>query len=157
MELDLKINSIPLTLGQKLPREALDNADQKRTGLLRRLFSNDADRTVYTMEDCEFEGLDEDLRIYPCTHRYLNRDRQWHTKVTFFLKNDRLERLLFQVIEGQTAAMNFLERFETAANKFGEPSHRDRFKSRWQTTGARIETCLHPDRINADITIETIG
>ena len=114
----LKINNIPLNLGQKIPAEALDAAEVRKAGLLRRVFAQQPlDQTVYDIENCELSDLEDDLHIYPCTHSYLNQDRQWRTKATLFLKHDRLQRILFQVVEGQTAAMNFLERFEAAASK----------------------------------------
>ncbi len=156
MDLGLRINKIPMILGEELPRETLDAAAFQRAGLLRRLLaSQPVDQTVYAIDDCELEGLDDELHIYPCTHGYLNRDRQWHTKVTLFLKQDRLQRIFFQVVEGQTAALNFLERFEVAAaTVIGKPSRKDRHSSFWQGGGTRIKTYLHPDRINADFVIE---
>ena len=156
MEFGIRINKIPLQLGQELPHETLDAGDFRRSGLLRRLITQQPiDQTVYAIDDCELEGLDDELHIYPCTHSYLNQDRQWRTKVTLFLKKDRLHRILFQVVEGQTAALNFLERFETAAAKLiGEPDHSDRLTTCWQSQGARVESYLHPDRVNADFVIE---
>lgn len=156
MEFGIRINKIPLKLGQELPQETLANGDFKRLGLLRRLIAQQpVDQTVYAIDDCELEGLDDELHIYPCTHGYLNEDRQWRTKVTLFLKKDRLHRILFQVVEGQTAALNFLERFEAAAARvIGEPERADRHTVCWQSQGARVESYLHPDKVNADFVIE---
>ncbi len=156
MEFGIKINNIPLELGQELPQETLSAGDFRRSGLLRRLFAHQpVDQNVYAIEDCELEGLNDQLHIYPCTHSYLNQDRQWRTKVTLFLKEDRLQRILFQVVQGQTAALNFLERFEEAAvQMIGEPDRKDRHTASWQSQGAHVESYLHPDRVNADFVIE---
>lgn len=155
MDLHLKINKIPLYLGQSLPPEAVVGASRQRTGLWRRWGRKLPARQVYAIEDCELEGFGDELHIYPCTHSYLNRDRQWHTRVTLFLECDRLHRILFQVVEGQTAALNFLERFEAAAARaIGEPAMRDPRTAMWLGNGARLRTYLHPDRVNADIDFE---
>ncbi len=159
MKLGIRINKIPLELGQALPDEAVDSMKIHQVGLLRRLVSQQpAGQTVYALEDCELEGLDEELHIYPCTHSYLNRDRQWHTKATIFLKHDRLQRILFQVFEGHTAASSFLNRFKTAANKImGTPSQQSRRTTCWHDDNTRVESVLHRDRINADFIIESIA
>ena len=156
MKFGLKINKIPLELGQEVPHETLGAGDFRRSGLLRRLINRQpANQTVYAIDNCEIEGFDDELHIYPCTHGYLNQDRQWRTKVTLFLKKDRLHRILFQVLEGQTAALNFLERFEAAAAKLiGEPERLDHRTACWQSQGTRVESRLHPDQINADFVIE---
>jgi hypothetical protein len=156
MELGLKINKIPLELGQELPQETLDAGEIRRSGLLRRLIAQQpVDQTVYAIDDCELEGLNDELHIYPCTHSYLNHDRQWRTRVTLFLKKDRLHRILFQVMEGQTAALNFFERFEAAAAKLiGDPERLDHRTVCWQCQCARVESRLHPDQVNADFIIE---
>ena len=66
-----------------------------------------------------------------------------------------MQRILFQVVDGHTAAQNFLERFEVAAAKIiGEPQSQDRYTSCWQLGDAHVKTYLHPDRINADFVIE---
>ncbi len=155
MNLGLKINKIPLELGAAVSPEILGHKSFRRNGVLRRLLSRHAaGHTVYDGENCELEGLDDNLHIYPCTHSYLDRDRRWCTRVTLFIKNDRLQRILFQVIEGQTAALNFVERFTNAATAaIGQPSHTDRYITRWQKNGAHIEAKLHPNRINADFDI----
>lgn len=156
MDLGLKIDEFPVELGQMLSPEMMAEAAVQRAGLLRRLVSyQPVAQTVYAIEDCELRGLDDALHIYPCTHSYLTTDRQWHTKVTLFLKHERLQRILFQVVDGRPAAQNFLERFETAvAGLIGEPCHQDRNSCRWQRNGACVETFLHPDRVNADFVIE---
>ncbi len=156
MDLGLKINKIPIELGQKLARETLDAAAFRRAGLLRRLLSQQpVEQAVYAIDDCELQGLNDELHIYPCTHSYLNDDRQWRTKVTLFLKDERLQRIFFQVVDGQTAAQNFLERFEAAAAKFiGEPHSQDRYTRCWQSGGTQVKTYLHPNRVNADFNIE---
>ncbi len=73
MDLGLKINKIPVELGQHLASETLDAASFRRAGLLRRLLSQDpAKQSVYGLNDCELQGLNDELHIYPCNHSYLN-------------------------------------------------------------------------------------
>jgi hypothetical protein len=156
MELGLRINKVPVELGQQLSRETFGAATMRRAGFLRRLLTHQRlSQTIFAIDDCELEGLNDSLHIYPCTHSYLNRDRQWRTRATFFLHEDRLRRILFQVVEGQTAAVNFLERFESAAESLiGQPSVRERRTAEWKEAGTRVTTRLHRDRVNADFVIE---
>lgn len=156
MDLGLKINKIPIALGQQLAPETLDAAAFRRAGFLRRLLSRrPVAQDVYAIDNCELKGLNDELHIYPCTHSYLNDDRQWRTRVTLYLKQERLQRVFFQVVDGKTAAQNFLERFETAAAKLiGEPHSQDRFSSCWRSGRAHVKTYLHPNRVDADFVIE---
>ena len=156
MDFGIRINKIPMRLGQELPPGTLGAVEFKRLGLLRRLITHQpVNQEVYAIDDCELEGLDDELHIYPCTHSYLNQDRQWRTRVTLFLKEDRLHRIFFQVVEGQTAALNFLERFEAAAARIiGEPERSNHNTVFWRSQGARVESHLHSDRVNADFVIE---
>jgi len=155
MDLGLKINKIPVELGQQLAPETLDAAAFRRAGLLRRLLSHQPiEQIVYAIDDCELQGLNDELHIYPCNHSYLNDDRKWRTKVTLYLKKERLQRIFFQVVDGQTAAQNFLDRFEAAAAKIiGEPTSQDRYTRCWHSDGAHVKTVLHSDQINADFDI----
>lgn len=155
MNLKLQINKVPLVLGAEMSDEMLAAAAFRQTSLWRRLAQRQpADQTIYDLDDCEFKGLDDSLHIYPCTHRYLNHDRRWNTRVTLYLKNRRLERLLLQVVEGQTAAMTFMDRFSAAATAIiGPPCQEDRFRRCWQGHGTRIEAKLHHNRTDADFDI----
>jgi len=156
LNIELSINQVPLALGEALPAAMLDEANLHRSGFLRRLLSREPiDQEIYSVENCELNGFGDELHIYPCTHGYLNRDRQWRTKVTLFLKQNQLQRILFQVVDGQTAAMNFLNRFEAIiSEKNGKPVNQGLRSCRWQDEGVRVETFLHSNRTNADFVIE---
>lgn len=152
LKLDVTINSIPLELGRDLKPEELAIAGFSRAGLLRRLVAHQSfNGIVYECVDCELRCFQDQIHIYPCTDGYLNRDRQWHTRVMLVVEDGKLSRVFFQVVEARTAATNFLQRFQNAAaGAVGEPVHRDQQRTVWQRSGTLIQTYLHPDRMNAD-------
>jgi len=155
VNLGIRINRIPLELGAPVPREMLAAAAFRPNGLLHRLLRRQSfGQTTYDIADCDFEGLADSVHIYPCNHSYLDRDRRWDTRATLFLRHGRLERILFQVIDGQTAALNFLERFTSGVTALvGQPDEENLYSTCWQTRNTRIEARLHPDQLNVDFDI----
>lgn len=156
MSLGLKINSIPLELGEIVDVAALDEADLHKAGPLRRLLKHlHSDQTLYLADNCKLEIFDDECCIYPCTHGYLNRDRQWETKATIFLEGGRVWKLEFQVIDGRYAATNFLDRFHEACSAvLGEPLENSRYRTEWRNGTAKVTSILHRDKVNADFLIE---
>ncbi len=156
MNLELKINSVPMALGQMVDPKALERADFHKSGPLRRLFKRlPSGQTLFLADNCKLECFEEDFSIYPCTHGYLNRDRQWQTKASVYLENGRVCKLEFQVVDGKYAASNFLERFQEACSAvLGEPVESTRFRTRWKNDVAAVTSILHPDKFNADFLME---
>jgi hypothetical protein len=156
MNLELKINSVPMVLGQTIEPKALERADFHKTGPLRRLFKRfPVSQTLYLADNCKLECFEEGFCIYPCTHGYLNRDRQWKTKASVFLQNGMVCKLEFQVVDGKYAASNFLERFQEACSAvLGDPVESTRFLTRWKNDAAAVTSILHPDKVNADFLME---
>lgn len=158
MQLDVKVNSVPLILGDPVDMPALDEAGFRKAGPLRRLIRLvPPGQTVFSAENCQVECFEDEFSIYPCTHGYLNRDRRWETSATLYLADDRLVKVKFHVIEGQYAATNFLDRFqESCCAVLGEPVEKSRFQTRWKNGASTVTSILHRDRINADFLLELI-
>jgi hypothetical protein len=156
MSLEVKINSIPLELGEIVDMAALDGAELHKAGPLARLLKHiPSDQTIYLADNCKLECFDEEFCIYPCTHDYLNRDRQWETKATIFLEGGRVWKLEFQVVDGRYAATNFLDRFyEACSAVLGEPVESSRYRTEWRNGKAKVTSILHRDKVNADFLIE---
>jgi hypothetical protein len=156
MTLELKINSVPLELGECVADEELDRADLRKAGPLRRLINHQTNgHTLYLADNCKLECFDEDFCIYPCTHGYLDRDRQWETKATVYIEEGRVRKLEFHVVEGKYAASNFLDRFgEACSAVLGEPVESTGYVTRWRNGRATVTSILHEDRFNADFLIE---
>lgn len=156
MQINVKINSVPLVLGEQVDVQVLDDADFHKAGPLRRLIKHlPAGQTVFSAENCQVYCFDDDFSIYPCTHGYLNRDRQWETSATLFLADDRLQKIEFHVIDGQYAASNFLDRFrEACSSVLGDPVEISRFQTKWQNGTAAVTSILHRDKTNADFLLE---
>jgi len=156
MALELKINSFPMALGHSVDPKALEQADFHKTGPLRRLFKSlPSGQTLFLADNCKLECFEEGFCIYPCTHGYLNRDRQWKTKAAVYLEDGKVCKLEFQVVDGKYAASNFLQRFQEACNAaLGEPVESTRFLTRWINGAAAVTSVLHPDRFNADFLME---
>ena len=156
MSLELKINSVPIKLGGILDTEALDRANFKKAGPLRKLFNRQPlGQTLYRAENCKLECFDEEFCIYPCTHGYLNRDRQWETRAAVYLEEGKVLKLEYQVVDGKYAASNFLARFQEACSAvLGNPVESSRFVTRWTNDIAMVTSILHPDKVNAQFLME---
>ncbi len=156
MKLVLIINDCAFELGSRIEPNALERAAFQRTGLINRLLNRTpAGSTRFDTKNCTLACFEESFSLYPCTHGYLNKDRQWQTSASLFSKKDKLHRILFQVVEGQYAATSFLSRFKEACNKaLGEPSETSRWITSWIYGKTRIVCTLHPDKVNADFLIE---
>ena len=156
MSLDLIINSLPLKLGETVDTGSLEDADFHKAGPLRRLLTNlPLGQTVFQSDNCKLECFDNEFSIYPCTHGYLTRDRQWKTKATMYLENGRLSKFEFRVVDGHYAASNFLDRFQEACTPvLGEPVESSRFRTRWQNGSASVTSILHSDMVNVDFLME---
>jgi len=156
MSIELKINSLPLKLGETVDTSSLEEADFNKAGPIRRLLTHlPLGQTVFQADNCKLECFDDEFSIYPCTHGYLNRDRQWKTKATLFLEDGRLWKFEFQVVDGHYAASNFLDRFQEACSTaLGEPVESSRFRTRWQNGSAAVTSILHSDMVNVDFLME---
>ena len=159
MSLELKINSVPIELGGTVDIKTLEDADFNKAGPLRRLFTNlPLGQTVFQADNCKLECFNDEFSIYPCTHGYLNLDRQWETRAAVYLNDGRVWKLEFQVVDGHYAASNFLDRFQKACSSvLGEPVEHTRFRTRWQNGTAVVTSILHSDMVNVDFLMELNG
>jgi len=150
------VNDLLLELGEALDAARLQGAEFRKAGIWRRLKDRiPAKQTRYDANDCTLDLFDRELSLYPCTDSYLTRDRQWRTRASIFAENNRLRKLLFQVVDAQYAAVNFTERFhEACAAELGEPARNGRHIKSWDAPGAVITSLLYPDGLNADFLIE---
>ncbi len=156
MALELKINSVALELGGTIDPHLLDEADFQKVGALRRLIKPlPSGQTLFRAHNCKLECFDEEF--YPCTHGYLNKDRQWETEAALYLADDKVVKVEFKVIDGQYSAANFLERFqEGCSGVLGEPEENSRYLARWRNGTAVVTSTLHRDMINVDFLMEII-
>jgi hypothetical protein len=156
MSLELRINSVPIELGGIADIEALDQADFKKAGPLRKLITQQPlGQTLYRADNCKLECFDEEFCIYPCTHSYLNRDRQWETKGAVYLDDGIVQKLEFLVVDGMYAASNFLDRFQEACSAaLGNPVESSSSTTRWVNGAAIVTSILHPNKVNADFLME---
>ena len=156
MNLELKINSVTIELGGIVDTDALDRAEFQKAGPLRKLFNNQPlGQTLYQADNCKLECFDDEFCIYPCTHGYLNRDRQWKTRGALFVNDGKVQKLEFQVVDGKYAASSFLDRFmEACSAVLGTPVESSHFLTRWTNGAAVVTSVLHPNKVNADFLIE---
>jgi len=159
MQLGIKVNSVPLELGKPADIKALEKAHFQKPGPLRRLFKQPPPgQTLFRAHNCQVDCFNDGFTLYPCTHRYLNDDRQWETHARVYLVDGRVRKLEFQVIEGHYAAANFLERFQNACKGvLGEPLEHSRYRTFWRKGTSEVTSNLHEDMINVDFLVEYIG
>ncbi len=158
MSLEIKIKSVPIELGGIIDVNSLEEAEFSKAGPLRRLFKQlPLDQTVFQANNCKLECFDDEFSIYPCTHDYLNQDRQWKTKASVYLEGGRMWKLEFQVVDGHYAASNFLDRFRDACSAaLGKPVESSHLLTRWQNGSASVTSILHSDLVNVDFLMEFI-
>lgn len=158
MQLGIKVNSVPLELGKPADIKALKEAHFQKPGPLRRLFTKlPSGQALFQAHNCQVDCFNDGFTLYPCTHRYLNDDRQWETHARVFLVDGWVQKLEFQVIEGHYAAANFLERFQNACNEIlGEPLDQSRYRTVWRNGPTAVTSILYKDMINVDFLVEYI-
>jgi hypothetical protein len=157
--MEVIIDNLPLTLGDSIDSDILDDHQFRKVGLVRRLLTgNSVGRVLYTSDNRQMTCLAEDFSIFACTHSYLDEDRRWETRTSLFLEDGILQEVLFQVIAGRYAASNFIERFaEVCTEVLGEPEAPEPSTTRWMNGTAVVTTFLHRDGVHADFRFELKG
>jgi len=153
---NLTINGFTFELGDQVEHDVLESASFQKEGLVQKIFSRTPpDSARFNAQNCTLTCFGEDFSLYPCTHGYLNKDRQWKTSASLFSQKDRFHRFMFHVVEGRYAATSFLDRFRDACtNALGNPTESGRLETRWIKDKTHIVCTLHPDKTNADFLIE---
>lgn len=156
MDMIFKINEVPVVMGREIDTARLVDADFHRTGTLNRILLRiPSGNEMYSLENCRLDCFADDFSIYPCTDGYLDRHRQWNTRAELHLKEGIVQKLVFQVIEGQYAAANFVDRFRDLCGEvLGDPVETDTFITRWRNGSSHVTAILRPDRVNADFLVE---
>lgn len=156
MNLALKINDQQIRLGTAVGPDFLKEAGAHKADVFSRLLAKiNIRETRYDLDNCTVDCFDDAFSCYPCTDGYLTPDRKWQTKASLYARNDKLVRVVFQVIQGHYAASNFVERFNTAcAATLGDPTDQTRWQTQWLKDTAQVKALLHRDRINAEFCLE---
>jgi hypothetical protein len=156
MEFDLRINHTRFCLGDRLEKHALASAKFHRAGLVTILSQKMSPLgKQFVARDCTMTCFGDEFHLYPCRDLYLDRERQWKTSATLFYKKGRLHRILVRVIDGQYAAVNFLQRFqEVCIHKFGTPSRAGRSEYSWESNGKSIGCILDEEFYNASFNLK---
>ena len=157
--MELIIDELPLRLGGSVDPQALEAGRFRKVGVFRLLVTGQsAGRELFTLANCQMTCLRDDFSIFPCTHGYLDKDRQWETRASLIFKNGTLSEVLFQVIDGRYAASNFIERFaDICSGVLGQPEEIEPDTARWVNGTAMVTTHLHRNRVHADFRFELIA
>ncbi len=158
MDIQLRINEIELQPGANIDPALLKESNFSKTGLVKRLIKRlPKGQAMYTAENCTIDCFDDQLNLYPCTHGYLNKDRQWQTRASILLVQGQIKKIEFHVLEGVYAAPNFIETFRTLCNEsFGNPEKLQPNYLLWKNNHLSFTSLLHPDSVNADFCIEIL-
>ncbi|PID81341.1 hypothetical protein CSA17_03170 [bacterium DOLJORAL78_65_58] len=159
MTLDLNINGVALRPGVPVdPSDLRDNGFRK-VGLLKRLVKRPpGGGDIFLAENCEATCFRGNFNLYPCTHSYLNRDRQWQTQATVQVVDGKVQRVTLQVLGGLYAAPNYMSKFEELCTQhMGQPQPSDSGALVWKKKKLALQGYLQRDRINADFIIEYQG
>jgi len=157
--MEILINDTAIHVGDILPEDAVTAAGLRRANLFGKLLGGRRARRARLAADCCTVALFAgELRVYPCTHGYLDRDRQWRTAAEIHLDRGRVRKVLIRVLEGRYAAPGFVDRFnELCTLQLGDAKTEDGRLRRWRNGVVRCTSCLQPDGKNADFVIEFVG
>lgn len=158
MDIKLRINQLNLQPGAKVDSQDLVKSEFRPAGLMRRLVQRlPRGQELYESKNCTVDCFDDRLALFPCTHSYLNQDRQWETHASVLLVAGRLQKVEFRVLDGVYAAPNFLEKFKSICNEyFGDPEQPHQNQFRWTNDKLLFSGFLHADHVTAHFTIELL-
>ncbi len=158
MDIQLRINKLSIQLGMGISSQDLVESEFRPAGLMRRFVQRlPRGQELFEATHCTIDCFDDQLSLFPCTHAYLNQDRQWETEASVLLVDGRVHRIDFRVINGVYAAPNFLDKFKHICNEhFGTPQQKNNFQFRWTNERLSFFGFLHPDKITADFSIECL-
>ena len=157
--MEILINDTTIKVGDILPVDAVSAAGLRPVNILNKLLKNrNGRRARFAAECCTVDLFAGGLRVYPCTHGYLDRDRQWRTAAEIHVERGRVRRVLIRVLEGRYAAPEFVDRFnQLCTRQLGEAKAVEGRLRRWRNGVVRCSSCLQPDGKNADFVIELVG
>jgi 1-aminocyclopropane-1-carboxylate deaminase/D-cysteine desulfhydrase-like pyridoxal-dependent ACC family enzyme len=156
--MEILINDTVVTLGDVLADHVMAAAGLHPASVLKKLLRGRGGRRLrLAAESCTAELFAGELKVYPCTHRYLNRDRQWQTAAEVVLDQGRVHKVLIRILEGRYAAPGFVDRFNELCNARLGAAKKSGGRQRWRNGKLRFTSFLEPDGMNADLVIEVIG
>ena len=150
--MELKIDDVPLVMGATIDPDRLSDPPFHKVGLIRRfLTGRSIHRVLFTADDARLGCLADDFSIYPCTDSYLDEDRRWNTQASLFLVQDRLEEVVFRVLDARYAAGNFTDRFtELCTAILGDPRPGPNTGTIWHNGNTVVSGTLHPNGHEAE-------
>jgi hypothetical protein len=142
-------------LGDPLRRDQLKRAHFKKAGFVTKLTNHTPIlEKQFVARDCTVTCFGDEFVLYPCRDDYLDKDRKWKTSASLFYKNDRLYRIVIQVIDGHYAALNFVQSFQEACeNNIGDPAQAEQRLLRWEDDSDFIACQLDRARYNASLDV----
>jgi len=158
LDLKLKINKLNLHPGAKADTQILKNSEFRPAGFVRRFIQRlPREQEIFETKNCTVKCFDDRLSLYPCTHSYLDHDRQWETSASLLLVNGQLQKVEFRVLNGIYAAPNFMKKFQVICNEFyGQPEQFQHNQLIWTNGKLNFSGFLHADKITADFSIECL-
>lgn len=154
--MEIVINETTIAVGEPLPHDQAASAGLRPADLFSKLRRGHGGRRArLAAEGCTIELFAGGLRVYPCTHGYLNRDRQWQTAAEVHLERGRVRRVLIRIVDGRYAAPGFVDRFnELCADLLGEPHAVEGRRKHWRNGKLQFSSLLQPDCMNANLVVE---
>jgi hypothetical protein len=134
------INGITFDTGVAMSTDDLREAGFRRMPLWKRWIQRrPRHENIWHLANPRVQCFDGALEIYPCLDGYLDPDRRWETSCRIEVQDERIARIVIEVVDGVYAAGNFFERFlEAARSTFGEPATRHKREAGWDLPGRRV-------------------
>lgn len=158
MDLDLKINELPISLGSQLDYEVLRSSGLKKAGLLMRLkIKPPAGVLLIWSKNCRFTFFEERIDISAVLNvrnvlnvRKMDVEYMCGTSAFLFFTQDSLARATCQVIGSRIQAIaHNHEMMGLLTDKFGVPTTQQRNIAAWEDESEQFICELNPSKTNA--------
>jgi hypothetical protein len=149
MEIDLRINDVGFTLGDRLDIKKLASAKCEKLGFLARLqIKAKSGEIVYWAKNCDIRCFGGEFRLFAYLDRREGADLMVGTSAYLFFSKAGLGRIAFQVLENRIAAVVAIEDFQRLCQAaFGASASIS--PARWQDSHHVILCGLFPTGMRA--------
>jgi hypothetical protein len=149
VDIDLHINGVGFTLGERFDTQKLNLARCKKLGFLSRFqIKAKGTETVYWAKNCDITCFASDFRFCANLDTSSGPDLMVGTSAYLYFTKPGLEKVLFQVLENEFAAIAATDDFQRLCErKFGRPTSQS--PTRWLDAQHVVSCALNPTKNRA--------
>ncbi len=154
MNLNLRINDYPITLNKELNEAELKAHNFKKAGFFDRLIIKpNKDEIIWWAKNCDLKYLNDDFQnsIHPILDIKAGAEIMFGTSAYLWLKENKLIRFTFQIIQNKMAAERYLKKLqEKFIGSVGNPISSEQPFVIWETENQKF-IIEYPQRMHGYI------